>query len=137
MKSIMFVFSILFIMSFSTVANSGNDNSDQVIHVHVSDVMKVFQRNYFKAEKLSEQPEKYKALLNDEIEQLHFNFEKIVSLNKNKDLRSPLRKLKQQLRKLQKASIQNDREKMRRVFGNMYMTCFKCHNTNRESLCVL
>lgn len=127
-----YLLSFIFVLwAFSAQAYPGQ--KDTVV-VKIGHVMKAMSINYFKADAISNQPKIDWPQLDERIQQIHDNAEKVSKLNTSKDLKKPIKKLLKEMDRIEKARVDRDLVQIRESMNAIYMNCFKCHSTHRDKV---
>jgi hypothetical protein len=124
------IISFLFLSFF--VSTQGIAKTNAPVKVHISDVMKTFKHNFFEFQKLTASPIKNNTLLKERINQMNDNFKVISKINKNKEMHGSIQGLKKQLNNLHVAVHQKNVANIRKYSGQIYVSCFQCHNVHRN-----
>lgn len=104
----------------------------QPVVVRVADVMNGLAYDYYEAERLADDPYKYRDQLLDRIQLMRGDLATIKRLNQNKKLDKMLKDLKNHIDRLEVFTKKNDNDQIHKTLGQMYVTCFQCHTTHRD-----
>ena len=126
---------LLIIFLLSAIVTDAADNyqvESRNPEIHLSHIMKALEHNYHITEKLSHSPLKNVVKLKNRVAFMKINLENIKSLNENDKVDAKLIKLEDHINELELAVDRNNVARMRQLFGDIFMSCFKCHETHRK-----